>query len=55
MDTIRNRRSIRKYTADPVPQELVTRLLQAAMSAPSAGNEQPWEFIIITDREVLQA
>jgi nitroreductase len=55
MDTIRNRRSIRKYTAQPVPQELVTRLLEAAMSAPSAGNEQPWEFIVITDREVLQA
>ncbi|MBA4365469.1 MAG: nitroreductase family protein [Coprothermobacter sp.] len=55
MDTIRNRRSIRKYTAQPVPQELVTRLLEAAMSAPSAGNEQPWEFIVITDRELLQA
>jgi len=55
VDTIRNRRSIRKYTAQPVPQELVTRLLEAAMSAPSAGNEQPWEFIVITDREVLQA
>jgi len=55
VDTIRNRRSIRKYTPQPVPQELVTRLLEAAMSAPSAGNEQPWEFIVITDREVLQA
>jgi nitroreductase len=55
VDTIRNRRSIRKYTAQPVPQGLVTRLLEAAMSAPSAGNEQPWEFVVITDREVLQA
>jgi nitroreductase len=55
VDTIRNRRSIRKYTAQPVSQELVTRLLEAAMSAPSAGNEQPWEFIVITDRETMQA
>jgi nitroreductase len=55
MDTIRNRRSIRKYTAQPVPQGLVTRLLEAAMSAPSAGNEQPWEFVVITDRELMQA
>ena len=55
MDSIRSRRSIRKYTAQPVPQDLVNRLLEAAMAAPSAGNEQPWEFISITDRDVLQA
>ncbi len=55
MDTIRKRRSIRKYTAQLVPQDLVDRLLEAAMSAPSAGNEQPWEFIVIADRSVLQA
>ncbi len=55
MDSIRNRRSIRKYTSQPVPQDLVSKLLEAAMAAPSAGNEQPWEFISITNRDVLQA
>ena len=55
MDSIRNRRSIRKYTSQPVPQDLVSKLLEAAMAAPSAGNEQPWEFVSITDRDVLRA
>lgn len=55
MDTIRRRRSIRRYTTQTVAPEMVQCLLEAAMSAPSAGNEQPWEFIVITDRELLQA
>jgi nitroreductase len=52
MDTlkaIRTRRSIRQYTAAPIPEPVVTELLQAAMSAPSAGNQQPWEFVVITN------
>ena len=44
-DTIFKRRSIRKYTGEPISDELVERLLRAAMVAPSAGNEQPWQFI----------
>ncbi len=54
MDIIRTRRSIRKYTTQPVPPEMVQFLLEAAMSAPSAGNEQPWEFILVTDRAIFQ-
>jgi len=54
-DAIFNRRSIRKYTAQPVPEELVTELLKAAMAAPSAGNEQAWQFVVIRDRALLDA
>lgn len=53
MDPILNRRSIRKYTDQPVADEDVTYLLRAAMSAPSAHNEQPWHFIVIRDRRLL--
>lgn len=53
IDAILTRRSIRKYTPEPVPPELVNELLRAAMSAPSAKNEQPWHFVVITDRDIL--
>ncbi|MCE5312969.1 MAG: nitroreductase family protein [Nitrospiraceae bacterium] len=49
------RRSIRKYTAEPVPDEVLNDLLQCAMHAPSAGNQQPWHFVIIRDRKILDA
>lgn len=53
MDAILNRRSIRKYTDQPVSDELVTELLRAAMAAPSASNQQPWHFVVIRDRKTL--
>ena len=53
MDAILSRRSIRKYTEQPVSDEIVKELLEAAMSAPSAGNEQPWHFVVIKEREIL--
>ncbi len=52
-DTILSRRSIRRYTRQPVPEAAVGQLLEAAMSAPSAGNAQPWQFIVLTDRRLL--
>ena len=55
LDTIFTRRSIRKYTDRVVPDELLTDLLKAAMAAPSAGNEQAWQFIVIRDRAILDA
>ena len=54
MQAILTRRSIRKYTSQPVSDETVTELLKAAMSAPTAGN-QPWHFVVIRDRKVLEA
>ncbi|MBM4328029.1 MAG: nitroreductase family protein [Deltaproteobacteria bacterium] len=53
-EAILTRRSIRKYTSDPVSDETVTELLKAAMSAPTAGNE-PWHFVVIRDRATLNA
>jgi len=53
MDAILSRRSIRKYTAEPVPENMVNELLEAAMSAPSASNQQTWQFAVIDDRKIL--
>lgn len=53
MNAILTRRSIRKYTDQPVSDETVTELLQAAMAAPSAGNQQPWQFVVIRERRTL--
>ncbi|MBS1117460.1 MAG: putative dehydrogenase/NAD(P)H nitroreductase, partial [candidate division NC10 bacterium] len=50
IEAIRTRRSIRRYTREPVPDDVIAEILKAAMSAPSAGNQQPWQFVIITDR-----
>jgi nitroreductase len=55
MEAILTRRSVRRYTDEPVAPELVNELLDAAMHAPSAGNEQPWHFVVITEREILDA
>jgi nitroreductase len=55
MEAIYTRRSIREYSSQAVPDELVQELLEAAMQAPSAGNQQPWHFIILTERKRLDA
>jgi len=52
-DPVLSRRSIRKYTGQPVDDATVERLLRAAMAAPSAGNQQPWRFIVVRDRATL--
>lgn len=52
-DAIHHRRSIRKYDDRPVAEELVQKLLAAAMQAPSARNQQPWRFVVIDDRALL--
>ena len=46
---IEKRRTIRKFKPDPVPQELIWQLLEAARLAPSAGNRHPWRFQVVTD------
>jgi len=53
IDAILSRRSIRKYTADQIPENVLDVLLKAAMSAPSASNEQPWHFVVIDKRSIL--
>lgn len=54
LDAISTRRSIRRYTDEPVAQEQIETLLRAAMSAPSAGNQQPWRFVVVTDSKQLE-
>lgn len=55
LDCLFTRRSIRKFTPDPVSRDAIVTAIQAAMSAPSAGNAQPWHFVVITDRAKLDA
>lgn len=54
LDLIKKRRSIRKYTDEPVSDDAVKKLLEAAMAAPSADNLQPWEFIVVRDHDLRQ-
>jgi nitroreductase len=53
LEAIRTRRSVRRYKDQPVAEELVRKLLAAAMSAPSARNAQPWQFVVIDDGRIL--
>ena len=53
-EVLEKRRSVRKFTQEAVPEELVEELLHAAMSAPSACNRQPWEFWVVTEPETLE-
>ncbi|MBM3474624.1 MAG: nitroreductase [Armatimonadetes bacterium] len=48
-EAIRTRQSIRRYRPDPVPDEVLNRVLDAMRLAPSAGNKQPWRFIVVRD------
>lgn len=54
MEAIYKRRSVRTYADLPVPEAVVESLLRAAMQAPSAGNQQPWEFLVVRDRTTLE-
>jgi len=50
-EAVRKRRSIRAYASKPVPKEKLEMILEAARLAPSAGNIQPWHFIVVTNSE----
>ncbi len=52
MDVINRRRSIRSFTKKDVDDEQVLKLLRSGMQAPSAKNQQPWEFVVVRDLEV---
>lgn len=53
LECIQTRRSVRKFENKEVPEELIHKLLEAGMLAPSAMNEQPWHFVVIKDRKTL--
>jgi nitroreductase len=52
-DALRARRNVRQFTDQPVPDEALDRILEAGRRAPSAGNWQPWDFVVVTDRAQL--
>lgn len=55
METINLRRSIRKYTNKSLDAAAIKSILQAAMQAPSARNQQPWHFLVIQDQQKIKA
>ncbi len=55
LDVITSRRSIRHYTADPVPNGVIMKILEAARWAPTGENYQPWKLIVVKDQEKKEA
>jgi nitroreductase len=52
LEAIKGRRSVRKYTQEPVSEEQVNQILEAGRWAPSRGNSQPWKFIVLEDTQI---
>ena len=55
LQTMLNRRSIRKYTGEPVPEDKIKLILQAGLSSATSKNRKPWEFVVVQQKETLQA
>jgi len=55
LDAIQTRRSIRKFTDKAVSDQLIEKILRSGMTAPSAANQQPWHFIVIRDKKILNS
>lgn len=55
MELLAARRSVRKFAPEPVSDELLARLVEAATLAPSASNKQPWRFVVVTSRATIDA
>src|SRR5207244_1763872 len=53
-EAMRERRSVRRFKSDPVSREIVTSLIEAAITAPSASNKQPWRFLVVEDRARIE-
>jgi len=53
LDSIMKRRSVRQYASTPVPEEHIKKILDAARMAPTAGNQQPWKFILTQDPSTI--
>lgn len=52
---VKNRRSVRSFKSDPVPEEDLRRILDAARMAPTSGNQQPWKFLVVRDAAKIAA
>jgi nitroreductase len=49
LEAIYSRRSVRKFTAEPIPNDLLSTVIEAAIQAPSGGNVQPWAFLVVRE------
>jgi len=54
IELLRNRRSIRSYTEQPIDRESIDLLIEAALRAPSSRNNQPWSFVVVDDPQLLE-
>lgn len=54
IETIKKRRSVRKYLDKPISKEILKEIINAGRLAPTARNDQPWEFVAVTNRELLR-
>jgi nitroreductase len=54
LEAIRKRRSVREYTGEPIPREDLETIVDAGRLAASGHNNQPWDFIVVTNQEMIQ-
>jgi len=52
LELVKKRRSIRSFKADPIPDDYIDKIIEAARWAPSGANSQPWEFVVVKDKEI---
>ena len=55
LKVIRERRSVRRYRADPIPEDVLHRVLEAARFSPSGKNLQPWKFVLVQDESLKRS
>ncbi|MEA4884128.1 MAG: nitroreductase family protein [Clostridia bacterium] len=55
IEAIKTRRSVRQYLPKPVPKEIIEEIVDCGRLAPSANNDQPWEFVVVTGQEKREA
>ncbi len=53
LEAIRKRRSVRQYTGDPIPRGDLEKIIDAGRLAATGSNQQPWDFVVVTDREMI--
>ena len=53
LEAIRRRRSVREYTGDPIPREDLETIVDAGRLAATGNNKQPWDFVVVTEREMI--
>jgi len=54
LEAIRRRRSVREYTGEPIPREDLEKIVDAGRLAATGNNQQPWDFVVVTDREMVE-